>query len=204
MEVPWTGHESDGPRGEPSATPTMLQNGSSSFGYESLTEVSQIPSTSGVGVVVFVVFRSAMEASQVVAAVPGLPLIMLPVENGAGESQRGCGGEDGTDDVGASFNFFAASLHGVLGRDLAPVRGGEAAEREHTVSCVAEQRGDMWVGIGQHSGDRLELGVHALGAGLGEGGTDDRADHGLECLRHELEHVAHEMHPARLPAHALN
>ena len=81
--------------------------------------------------------------------------------------------------------------------------GRESGECEDVFPGVAEHRGDLRMGFGEHPGDLVELGVHVCGVGLGESGADDRGDHFLGALGHGCQDVAHEVHPAALPRRAL-
>lgn len=59
------------------------------------------------------------------------------------------------------------------------------------------------MGSAEHCGDLAELFLNVLPVRLGENGADDRGDHFLRSLRDRGEDVAHEMHPAALPAGTL-
>ena len=68
---------------------------------------------------------------------------------------------------------------------------------------MLKHRCDSRARAAKRRGDLAELFIDVLAVRLGEDRADDRGHHLLQSLRYHRENVAHDMHPAALPAGAL-
>jgi len=132
-----------------------------------------------------------------------LPFLLLLQQLAAHQPRdRGVVGED-ADHVGAPFDLLVQALERVGAPDLAPVLLGEVQERQHVVAGGLHHRHGAGELLAQHLGDPLPVGAHLIGGLDHEHRFHGGGHHVLASLGDVGQEVAQEMHPAALPAAAL-
>jgi len=111
-------------------------------------------------------------------------------------------GED-ANHVGTAFDLLVEALERFGAPHLAPVLLREVQERQHVVTGGLHHRHGARGLHAQHLDDPLPVGAHLLRCLDHKHRFHGRRHHVLAGLWHVAEQVAQEMHPATLPAAAL-
>ena len=128
-------------------------------------------------------------------------VVLLEQDRPDQAGDRGLVGED-ADHLGAALDLAVDALQRIGRVDLGPVLLGEAHVGEHVLLGFIKQCGELGQLGPDLVGDLAPLGLGGVGMVLGEGGGDERRHHAPAALAGMGEGVAHEVHPAALPAGA--
>ena len=128
------------------------------------------------------------------------PFVVLFKEDRADQAGDGGFVREDADDLGAPFDFAVQAFDGICGVELGPVRRRKGHIGENIGLGVIHEGGELGQFGPQLIGDLAPLLAGRQGVVLSEGCGDEGGDDAPAALAGMGERIAHEMHPAALPA----